>query len=160
MDTAKLDYKTTNTPENYKCCKCNARGVQLLHQYTIRADGVELHCRECIAQECGKPVEALLDDKLSGWWVASIPTPECDTFWGPSNAPREAAWWFICLPAYKSEPAEKRKARIEERVTFSLKLAQRCLEVAQHEKNDADIEKWIGAQERLCAIRAKNNEEM
>ncbi len=148
----KLNYNDANAPENYKCGKCGAHGVQLMRKYQTTADQADLTCRDCIAKERGARVQVLLDDQLSDWWVAAVPTPEVDTFWGFTSVPMEAVWWFRFLPAYKNQPADERKRLLERRVAQEISSAEWMIARAVERSNGQEEAKWREILERYQAI--------
>ena len=84
-------------PKNYKCSKCETRGVKLWRGY--QESPVTLLCGKCLPT---KPNLEKYD--AAGWDVPAVPTlDEIESYWGYSSVPPEGVAWWNALPLYLDE---------------------------------------------------------
>lgn len=84
----------------YRCHGCGAAYCKLWREYQTIASVTELRCANCVERDSGENFECDDPRKMSsiGWYVAAVPTPEGDTYWGYTSVPEQALKWWYALP--------------------------------------------------------------
>jgi hypothetical protein len=110
-----MKYKSTKTPEKYKCDECKAVGVKLWRRYQTVLDHQSLKCAECACMDQGKENTVGTDGFIYGefgptdtigWLVPAIPTEDESTYWGYTSVPPDGVTWWRTLPT-KAESVDK-----------------------------------------------------
>jgi hypothetical protein len=104
----KLNYKSKEVPDNYRCTVCGRHGCKMWRQYNTMADYIELLCVDC-AMKDQKVLYAVDDngyhksefgDRIDQieWLIPAIPTDGIDTYWGYTSVPQNGVKWWRRLP--------------------------------------------------------------
>ncbi len=108
-----VDYKSVETPPEYKCGKCGRTGVKLWRLYSVFLDHQELTCCDCSGDKEGvdttfvtqegqirrkyEGIDLGMSDQI-GNLIPAVPTQEGDTFWGYTAVPVAGCTWWRQLP--------------------------------------------------------------
>ncbi len=95
-----MDYKSTNTPDNYCCSKCSLKNHKLWRLYSTFLEHQQLFCADCAEKEEGKPKGTYNrgDGDQIGWLIPAVPTEDEQTFWGYTSVPEAGVEWWYNLP--------------------------------------------------------------
>jgi len=83
-----IDYANFDTPDDYKCHKCDAMNRALWRR--VQSSSTDLTCARCLGIPASDRVTRV------DWFIAAVPSPR--TYWCYDWIPEEGWTWWYSLP--------------------------------------------------------------